>query len=39
MRSAGVVLVLVGAIIGYLGYKGKLGDAWSALITGKAPGA
>lgn len=39
MKALGVALVVVGAFVGYLGYQGKLGDAWTALLTGKAPGA
>lgn len=37
MRSAGIVLIAIGMAIAYLGWNGKLGEAWSALVTGKTP--
>lgn len=36
MRSAGLILVVLGAGLAYLGWTGKLGPAWTALRTGRA---
>lgn len=36
MRTAGVVLLVIGILIAYLGWTGKLGSAWQALLTGKS---
>jgi hypothetical protein len=37
MRSFGFVLVILGAVIAYLGWNRKLGAAWTALLTGQVP--
>lgn len=37
MRAIGFALVLIGVVTIYLAWKGKMGDAFTALATGKAP--
>ena len=37
MRSIGFVLVLAGALLAYLGYRGRVGLAWEALRSGSVP--
>lgn len=37
MRPIGAVMILVGALIAYLGWNSKLGNVWSALMTGQVP--
>ncbi len=37
MKSIGFVLIAVGVLVAYLGFYGKLGDAVTAIYTGKTP--
>ncbi|MCY0871073.1 MAG: hypothetical protein OWT27_10915 [Firmicutes bacterium] len=39
MRTAGAVFIVLGAVIAYLGWTGKLEPAWYALIHGTLPPA
>ncbi len=34
MRSIGFVAVVLGGLIAFLGFQGKIGPAWAALKTG-----
>ncbi len=38
MKSIGFLLIGVGVLVAYLGFYGKLGDAVTAIYTGKVPG-
>jgi len=37
MRSIGFLIVALAVLLGYLGYKGKVGEAVNALIRGTKP--
>lgn len=37
MRTIGFVVIILGGLMAYLGYQGRLGQAWSALRTGQVP--
>jgi len=39
MRSLGIILVIVGILLAYLGYFGKVSDAFNAIKTGVVPGS
>lgn len=34
MRSLGIVLIILGALLAYLGFYGKVGEAFNAIKTG-----
>lgn len=37
MRTIGFVVIILGGLIAFLGYQGRLGHAWEALRTGQVP--
>ena len=39
MRTLGVVIIIIGILIAYLGFNGKINDAVKALKTGIVPGS
>lgn len=37
MRTLGFLLIVVGGVLAYLGYQGKVGQAFQAIKTGNVP--